>query len=490
MQDGYFFDARGHFFFFTALQLLVYMDRAALSGLVPVLETHFEIDSLQSGVLGSGFMGGFMIASPIAALIANGQNTMTVIGVGMSIWMCAVIVTSQTETYHVLLLARIAAGVGEAAFCSLAPPIIDDTAPPGRRSIYIALYFSAIFVGLAMGLAVQAPLKTWTDGRLIFLGESLTVAPLCIVAVFLSDRFILSAERPKRITSGAESASQKANIPVGELLAKDEHRDRLEPRSFGRNEELASPRAALTRRNSHIRTGWDASAQDTLCSKISAVLCQDIFIFLMLGYAASVFSIGGFGFWAPTYLEAELDMDRTLAGALLGAVTAASGLIGTMVGGLALDRYTEQVGVERGRALRIDRLIAATKISFWCAAVAFPLSLVAAAMESADLFLCFLGLVEFALFMSTAPVNVGIMEAVPENLRGLALGISTFGMHMLGDLIPPMLIGYMRDVSSSLRPGIWLLSAWLVWCVIAWGSALVRVRRLEAEEELASGRDA
>eukprot|EP00927_Polykrikos_kofoidii_P062964 TRINITY_DN57777_c0_g1_i1.p1 TRINITY_DN57777_c0_g1~~TRINITY_DN57777_c0_g1_i1.p1 ORF type:complete len:510 (+),score=39.42 TRINITY_DN57777_c0_g1_i1:53-1531(+) len=476
------FSPRGHLAFFTCLQLLVYIDRAALSGLLPSIRKSFGISNWQSGLLGSGFMGGFMVASPILAIVGTDIRALPVMGMGMLVWMCAVLITYLADAYNLLLFARIIAGVGEAAFCSLAPPIIDDAAPHPRRSFYLSIYFAAIFVGMALGFALQAPFKGWLDGRPIFAGEALAVAPFCAVLLFMPGRFAVFRHARAKSNSRFPTLDSFENIVTveSELLSAGE-RDRLDAQTFEHVEGCPSEKASAADTVAfRLEPEKSPSTHDSLITKISIVLSDRIYVSLVLGYAASIFAIGGFGFWAPTYLEEELHFDRTNSGLLLSSVTALSGIFGTAAGGVLVDKYCARIGLQRGRALAVDRVLAASRIAFGCAVVGLPLALVAAASDSAVTFICVLGLVEFVIFMSTAPVNIAMMETVPTNLRGLALGICTFVMHLLGDLSPPLLIGYLRDVTASLRLGVWLLSTWLVWCVLFWGVAVLLAQRIEA----------
>ena len=52
---------------------------------------------------------------------------------------------------------------------------------------------------------------------------------------------------------------------------------------------------------------------------------------------------------------------------------------------------------------------------------------------------------EFLLFLSTGPVNVVIVDVVPIGARALAMAVSIFGIHLLGDAISPPLIGVLAD---------------------------------------------
>ena len=95
------------------------------------------------------------------------------------------------------------------------------------------------------------------------------------------------------------------------------------------------------------------------------------------------------------------------------------------------------------------------------------------------------------VFMSTAPVNVAIMEAMPPNLRGLAMAITTTLTHLLGDVISPVFIGKVKDwCNDNLTFGMWILALWPAWSIFYWGWAAgdvdpprvaQRVRRLSVE---------
>jgi hypothetical protein len=79
---------------------------------------------------------------------------------------------------------------------------------------------------------------------------------------------------------------------------------------------------------------------------------------------------------------------------------------------------------------------------------------------------------EFAIFLSTSPINVVILQGVPETLRASAMALSIFAIHLFGDLISPPLIGWISD-SSSLQNAMFVLPAALALGTVAWwrGSA-------------------
>jgi len=60
-------------------------------------------------------------------------------------------------------------------------------------------------------------------------------------------------------------------------------------------------------------------------------------------------------------------------------------------------------------------------------------------------------LAEVLLFLSTGPVNVVIVNVVPIGARAMAMAVSIFIIHLLGDAISPPIIGALADFSSLSR---------------------------------------
>jgi hypothetical protein len=53
---------------------------------------------------------------------------------------------------------------------------------------------------------------------------------------------------------------------------------------------------------------------------------------------------------------------------------------------------------------------------------------------------------ELLLFLSTGPINVVIVSEVPAGMRAMAMAVSIFVIHALGDAISPPLIGLVADL--------------------------------------------
>jgi MFS family permease len=181
----------------------------------------------------------------------------------------------------------------------------------------------------------------------------------------------------------------------------------------------------------------------------------------VIGYAAQTFALGGFAAWAPKYLYRELQMDLKTADSWFGLILVVTGLLATFVGAQLADRFP---GEDRARAnLRFCAisLLASVPFSIACLLAKTPVG-----------FFASIAVAEFAIFLSTSPINVVILQGVPETLRASAMALSIFAIHLFGDLVSPPLIGRISD-SSSLQNAMFVLPVALGVGTIAWwrGSA-------------------
>ncbi len=160
----------------------------------------------------------------------------------------------------------------------------------------------------------------------------------------------------------------------------------------------------------------------------------------VIGYTAQTFALGGFAAWAPKYLYQHLRMDLKTADDWFGRILVVTGLLATFIGGQLGDRWP---GVDRARAnLRLCAATALLSVPFaaGCLWARSPLG-----------FFAGIAAAEFAIFLSTSPINVVILQGVPAELRASAMALSIFAIHLLGDFISPPLIGAISDASSLTR---------------------------------------
>ena len=176
----------------------------------------------------------------------------------------------------------------------------------------------------------------------------------------------------------------------------------------------------------------------------------------VIGYTAQTFALGGFAAWAPKYLYRTLGLDLHTADYWFGLILVVAGLFATFVGGQLADRWP---GEDRARAnLRVCAI--STALSVPCAV----LCLIA---KSPIGFFAAIAAAEFAIFLSTSPINAVILGSVPGGLRASAMAASIFAIHLLGDMISPPLIGTISD-ASSLRGAMVVIPVALAVATLVW----------------------
>jgi MFS family permease len=182
----------------------------------------------------------------------------------------------------------------------------------------------------------------------------------------------------------------------------------------------------------------------------------------VLGYAAYTFALGGLAYWMPGYLEKVRGVDLSQANYIVGAVTVLAGLGGTFVGGYLGDLLSQRMKNGQLWICGLSSLIAVVP------------TVLALTVASSPAYIAWLFVAEFFLFLSTGPVNVVIVSVVPIAARAMAMAVSIFAIHLLGDAISPPIIGLLADISSLARAALIVPAAialsGIIWIATAMGA--------------------
>ncbi len=161
----------------------------------------------------------------------------------------------------------------------------------------------------------------------------------------------------------------------------------------------------------------------------------------VLGYCAYTFAIGGFSFWAPTFLHDRYGLDLGTANFKFGLITVLGGLVGTTLGGTWADRSVRRLGVTDDSVVARINL----RVCSLGSLAGVPLTVACFLAPTPNLFFALVFLAEVALFLNTSPINAVILRTAPPELRASAMALSIFGIHLLGDLWSPPFIGLLAD---------------------------------------------
>jgi MFS family permease len=419
--------AIAHLALFCWCQVLVYYDRGIISGMVDHITQ--EVPGAESkflaGFLGGMFMVGFMVASPLFVRLSQISRSWKlyaiIIGLG-ALAVSAVLTYFAWQSFIALLMLRMVSGAGEAAFCSLAAPIIDESAPVGKKSLYVGLYFMFIYVGFGAGSASCFVFDSWESGRILFLGEASLVVICMAVFGLLRNRFQVP-ESNREETGG-------------------------------------------------------------LMNQLKVVITKPVFLLLSLGYGAFFFAFGAFAFWTPTVIKHLYPDSKGVADLGFGAVTIITGIIGTAAGGMLMEVVSKRLSSRKSLssfAMDSIQVLAGVVI---CAVLVFSgmlFTFPAVFSPNVYIFLLFFAVGTLLLFSTTAPVNIAIMYSVPPALKSQAMAVSTVLSHLLGDFPSPFVIGAFID-GVGYKIAIVITSAFLILPVALWLGAGYQAKKLAQEQ--------
>ena len=176
--------AHGVLFFVSTIGMFNYIDRGIITG-APKEFGHFVTRSLgvpsssQStyiGLMTSAFVACYSVASVIFGHAIHIYPKFKLLCVGLSIWVLALVLSGVAYylpmapgTFWFFICARALSGVGEAAFQCIIPPYIEDFAPPASKSLWLAIFYTSIPTGTAVGYLYGATMAEtsagWVRGR-------------------------------------------------------------------------------------------------------------------------------------------------------------------------------------------------------------------------------------------------------------------------------------------------------------------------------------
>uniref|UniRef100_A0A8P4JZE6 Protein spinster homolog 1 n=1 Tax=Dicentrarchus labrax TaxID=13489 RepID=A0A8P4JZE6_DICLA len=377
------------------INLLNYMDRFTVAGVLTDIENYFGIDDGKSGLLQTVFICSYMFLAPVFGYLGDRYNRKLIMSVGITFWSAVTLASSYTPKEHfwALLLTRGLVGVGEASYSTIAPTIIADLYVKGKRTNMLSVFYFAIPVGSGLGYIVGSQVGRVTQDW----HWALRVTPgLGVIAVLL---LIFVVKEPKR----------------GAIEARPEH---------------------------HLhQTSWLAD--------LRALSTNHSFVLSTLGFTAVAFVTGSLALWAPTFLfraavftgEKEPCVEGNCASSeslLFGIITCVTGILG-VASGVQVSRQL------RKKTARADPLVCAAGLLL---SAPFLYLAIVFAQTSTIATYVFIFLGETFLSMNWAVVADILLYVVVPTRRSTAEALQIVISHLLGDAGSPYMIGV---VSDSLR---------------------------------------
>lgn len=363
----------------TAMNFVNYLDRYILPSVQEQIKGEFHITDDQIGSLTLWFMVAYVLSSPITGWLGDRFPRKPMIVVAALGIAAMNFVTSSVHDYDSLNIRHAALGIGEASFGVFAPALLADYYAEDKRNKVLTIFNIAIPCGAALGYLAGGYIGHNYGWRKAFIASAIPGAVIALLILFFM-------KEPERVESENEKNGEVGKEGVFSLL------------------------------------------------KNKAYLSS------ILGYAAVTFSLGGISWWMPSFLQRIDGRSQESAGFIMGAITVACGLGGTIAGGTLAQWWSKKTP----KALYLVPAISAV-LAVGPALLAF--------FGPKQWTLPALGVAVFFIFLGTGPVNAATLNAVPANLRAMAMAGQLFAIHVFGDAFSPKLIGIVSD-HSNLRWGL------------------------------------
>jgi MFS family permease len=376
-------DARYALAILFSVNLFNYIDRQIMSGVLPLVQADLGLSDAALGLLGSAFTWLYLLASVPLGLLGDRVARNRLIAVGVTVWGAATVLSGLARSYGQLFFTRAVVGIGEASYGPTATAMVSDLFPKAHRGFVNGLFNAAIPLGGAIGVIVGGVVGKQFGWQAAFLLVGLPSVVLAWLVWRVGD--------PPR--GGHDLAV--ADGPVG----------------------ADGPVVAAAVPAPPIRSGIAILARTPTFLMVCAV-----------GMLVA-FAVGAFNHWLPLYLHRVKHLTVPEASVWFGVLSAAGGLLGVVVGGVAGDALARRTPAGHLLTIAGGFILAA------------PLGLVLLLHDERVVFLPALFLAVFFLLLYVGSVNAVIHNVVQPALRATAVAIFVFLINLGGTAFSPLVVG-------------------------------------------------
>ena len=261
-----------------------FADRYLLTGLVGPIKAEFGVgDNLMGLLMGPAFVVFYVLLGVPFARLADRSSRVRIIAAGCVMWSLATAATGLATGPVTLALARLAVGVGEAAFVAPAYSLLSDYFKPERRGLAFAILGLATYIGQIAGQAGGPAIAAASDWRTAFFAIGIPGIALGLIALAL-------VKEPPR--EGQIEGEAQVIVPLGRLVAM--------------------------------------------------LMRTPSFMLMAVGFGLGVMSGISFGYWGPELFARSFAIDPVEAKTAFSVNFGLSGLIGMLGFGVLADRLSKR----------------------------------------------------------------------------------------------------------------------------------------------------
>ncbi|KAI7813362.1 protein spinster homolog 3-like isoform X1 [Triplophysa rosa] len=381
------------------INLLNYMDRYTIAGVLLSIQKYFQISDSTSGLLQTVFICSFMFLAPVFGYLGDRYNRKYIMIAGLIVWLVTTLGSSFAgrEHFWVLVLTRALVGTGEASYSTIAPTIIGDLFTGTKRTLMISFFYIFIPVGSGLGYIMGATIASATvDWRWALRVNPALGALGLLLLVFL--------------------------IPN-------------------------PPRGAA---DGYTETPMENTSY---IEDIKYLLKNRSFVWSSFGVTAMAFVTGALAFWTPTFLSraqvtqglrepCKVEPCDPSDSYIFGTITVVTGIVGVFLG-------TWISKMLRDRVPNADPLICA--VGMLSSSPCFFIAVILAS-KSIPVTYTFIAIGETLLSLNWAILADILLYVVVPTRRATAEALQILVCHLLGDAGSPYLIGLISDALRKYNP--------------------------------------
>src|SRR5438034_1415644 len=137
----------------VGINLLNYLDRYVAAAVAPQIQDELHLSNSEVGLFGTAFLLVYAIAAIPFGYWGDRGVRKTVIGVGVTIWSLATLLTGFARNYVQLFLSRAVVGIGEASYYPAGTSLLSDYFPKEQRARVMSIWGAGSTIGIAIGYA-------------------------------------------------------------------------------------------------------------------------------------------------------------------------------------------------------------------------------------------------------------------------------------------------------------------------------------------------
>lgn len=267
-------------FILTSVNIVLYLSRFLIAGLLPLIGNELKATSTQLGLLATLFTIIYISSSPLFGLLGDRHKHRNILWSGSVLSAIATLLIGAAPNFFLLLFARIMTALGQSAFITIGPATISRVYPSNQRAIAIGIFNIAQPLGSALGFITAG---IWTSFHFLWRSAFYLFG---LIAIGMSLTIFL-------IPSSSTSSTY------------------------------------------HLKF-------KTILRRYYELFLIPSFSFNAFAMSANGFAIGGLAHWMPSYLHKDRKISLGKADLIFGIITASVGALGTFLGGFMSDHLDKR----------------------------------------------------------------------------------------------------------------------------------------------------